>query len=51
MNLTKQTITWQDFEKLDLRVGTIVQVESFPKAHKPAYKICGIRLYSKQKVL
>lgn len=32
-------ITWQDFEKVELRVGTIVQVEDFPEARKPAYKI------------
>jgi tRNA-binding protein len=34
-----QTITWQDFEQVDLRVGTIVKVENFPEAKKPAYKI------------
>ena len=33
------TITWDDFEKVELRVGTIVEVEEFPKARKPAYKI------------
>ncbi len=32
-------ISWQDFEKVELRVGTIVRVEEFPKARKPAYKI------------
>ena len=32
-------ISWQDFEKVELRAGTIVQVEDFPKARKPAYKI------------
>lgn len=32
-------ITWQDFEKVDLRVGTIVEVEDFPKAKKPAFKL------------
>lgn len=32
-------ITWHDFEKIELRIGTIVQVEDFPKARKPAYKI------------
>lgn len=33
------TITWQDFEKVDLRAGTIVQVDDFPEAKKPAYKL------------
>lgn len=32
-------ISWQDFEKVELRAGTVVQVEDFPKARKPAYKI------------
>jgi len=32
-------ISWQDFEKVELRVGTIVHVEDFPKARKPAYKL------------
>lgn len=32
-------ISWQDFEKVELRAGTIVQVDDFPKAKKTAYKI------------
>lgn len=32
-------ITYEDFEKVDLRSGTIVKVEEFPKVKKPAYKI------------
>lgn len=32
-------ITWQDFEKVELRVGTILAVEDFPEAIKPAYKL------------
>ena len=32
-------ITWQDFEKVELRVGTITKVEDFPGARVPAYKI------------
>ena len=33
------TIGWQDFERVELRVGTVVEVEAFPEAHKPAYKL------------
>ena len=34
-----QQITWQDFEQVELRAGTIIAVEDFPEAKKPAYKI------------
>jgi tRNA-binding protein len=32
-------INYQDFEKVDVRVGEIVEVEDFPEARKPAYKL------------
>lgn len=34
-----ETITWSDFEKVELRVGTILQVLDFLEARKPAYKV------------
>ena len=32
-------ITWAEFEKVELRVGTIIDVQDFPEARKPAYKL------------
>ena len=34
-----EQIQWNDFEKVELKVGTIVEVEDFPEARKPAYKL------------
>lgn len=34
-----EQITWKDFEKVELRAGTIVEVEDFPEARKPTYKL------------
>ena len=34
-----EPISWNDFEKIELRAGTIIEVEEFPEARKPAYKL------------
>lgn len=34
-----KTIDWSDFEKIELRVGTVIEVEDFPEARKPAYRL------------
>ena len=34
-----EQITWNDFEKVELRAGTIVEVQDFPEARKPAYQL------------
>lgn len=47
-------ISWSDFEKIDIRVGTILEVKDFPKARKPAFQLvidfgeCGIKKSSAQ---
>ena len=33
------TISWSDFEKLEMRVGTVIEVNDFPEARKPAYRL------------
>ena len=32
-------ISWEDFEKIDIRCGTIIDVKDFPNARKPAYQL------------
>ena len=34
-----KTISWRDFEKVELRAGTILEVKDFLKAKKPAYQL------------
>ena len=35
----KPEISWLDFEKIDMRSGTIVSVSDFPEARNPSYKV------------
>lgn len=32
-------ISWEDFEQVELRAGTVLEVQDFPEARKPAYKL------------
>jgi len=49
-----EEINWNDFEKVELRAGTIVEVFDYPEARKPAYKVkvdfghLGIKISSAQ---
>ena len=37
--MIKPEITWNDFEKLDIRSGTIISAKDFPEVRNPAYKL------------
>lgn len=39
MNLSDNIITFEDFTKVDLRVGTIIEVNDFPEARNPSYQL------------
>jgi tRNA-binding protein len=35
----ENNLTWQEFERVSMHVGTIVEVKDFPEARKPAYQL------------
>lgn len=37
--MEEKIITWTDFEKVEMRVGTITEVNDFPEARKPAFQL------------
>ena len=37
--MSEATLSWADFEKVQLVAGTVTRVETFPQARKPAYQI------------
>lgn len=39
LNFKKMELTWQEFERVEMRVGTIVTADDFPEARKPAYRL------------
>lgn len=39
MKNNKMAISWDDFEKVEMRVGTVLEAEDFPEAKNPSYKL------------
>jgi len=37
--MEKDTVSFEDFQKIDIRIGTILEISDFPKAKKPAYQL------------
>jgi len=37
--MTDNNLKWNEFERTDMRVGTIIEVNDFPEARKPAYQL------------
>ncbi|HNP32602.1 MAG TPA: tRNA-binding protein [Flavobacterium sp.] len=35
----EQNLSWADFEKVEMRIGTIIEANDFPQARKPAYQL------------
>ena len=35
----EENLSWSDFEKVEMRIGTIIEVTDFPQARKPAYQL------------
>ena len=36
----ENNLTWSEFEKVDMRVGTVVEVKDFPEARNPSFQLC-----------
>ena len=36
---TMNNLSWTEFEKVEMRVGTVIEVNDFPEAQKPSYKL------------
>jgi len=37
--MSDNKLNWAEFDKVDMRVGTIIEIEDFPEANKPAYRM------------